>query len=69
MPSRQERRKAERDAAKRASAQAGAAGAAGAGGAGGAATARAHVNANPTGPRKRRTPTWGLADIALLATS
>ena len=46
MPSRQERRKAERDAAKRASAQAGAAGA---GGSGGAAAARANVNMNPVG--------------------
>ena len=42
-PSRQERRKAERDAAKRAPAQAGAAGA------GGAAAARANVNVNPVG--------------------
>jgi hypothetical protein len=55
MPSRQERRKAERDAAKRAPAQArasGAAGAAGAAGAGatgaaGAAAARANVILNP----------------------
>jgi len=43
MPSRQERRKAERDAAKRAPGQAGA------GGAGGAAAARANVNMNPVG--------------------
>ncbi len=43
MPSRQERRKAERDAAKRALAQAGAAGA------GGAAAARANENMNPVG--------------------
>jgi len=42
-PSRQERRKAERDAAKRAPAKAGAAGAAG------AAAARAPVNVNPGG--------------------
>jgi hypothetical protein len=41
MPSRQERRKAERDAAKRAPGQAGAAG--------GAAAARANVNTNPVG--------------------
>ena len=43
MPSRQERRKAERDAAKRAPGQAGAAGARG------AAAARTHVHANPVG--------------------
>jgi len=43
MPSRQERRKAERDAAKRAPGQAGAAGA------GGAATAGANVGMNPVG--------------------
>jgi hypothetical protein len=43
MPSRQERRKAERDAAKRASAQAGAAGASG------AAAAVANLNVNPHG--------------------
>ena len=43
MPSRQERRKAERDAAKRAPGQAGA------GGSGGAAAARANVNMNPVG--------------------
>jgi len=43
MPSRQERRKAGRDAAKRASAQAGAAGA------GGAVAARANVHVNPVG--------------------
>jgi len=43
MPSRQERRKAERDAAKRAPGQAGA------GGAGGAAAARANVIPNPVG--------------------
>ena len=43
MPSRQERRKAQRDAAKRAPGQAGA------GGAGGAAAARANVNVNPVG--------------------
>jgi hypothetical protein len=43
MPSRQERRKAERDAAKRAPGQAGAAGA------GGGAAARADVNVNPVG--------------------
>jgi len=43
MPSRQERRKAERDAAKRAPGQAGA------GGAGGAAAAGAHVNVTPLG--------------------
>jgi hypothetical protein len=43
MPSRQERRKAERDAAKRAPAKSGAAGAAG------AATALANVNVNPLG--------------------
>jgi len=43
MASRQERRKAERDAAKRAPGQAGA------GGAGGAAAARANVNMNPVG--------------------
>jgi len=59
MPSRQERRKAERDAAKRAPAQAGAAraaggagaargaGDAGAAGAGGAAAALANANMNP----------------------
>jgi hypothetical protein len=46
MPSRQERRKAERDAAKRTPGQAGAGAA---GGAGGAATARANVNMNPVG--------------------
>ena len=45
MPSRQERRKAERDAAKRAPAQAGAAGAAGAA----AALANLNVNVNPVG--------------------
>jgi len=44
MPSRQERLKAERDAAKRAPAQAGVAGAAG------AAAALAHVNLNPRDP-------------------
>jgi hypothetical protein len=69
-PSRQERRKAERDAAKRAPARAGAAGAAGANqgaaraagandGAAGAAAALVNLNVNPrsaTGPRKRRTP-------------
>ena len=55
MPSRQERRKAERDAAKRAPARAGAGGAAGAagaaGGAGaaGAAAALANLNVNPLG--------------------
>jgi len=43
MPSRQERRKAERDAAKRAPGQAGAAGA------GGAAAASANLNVNPVG--------------------
>jgi hypothetical protein len=43
MPSRQERRAAERDAAKRASGQAGS------GGAGGAAGARANLNVNPVG--------------------
>ena len=43
MPSRQERRKAERDAAKRAPVNAGVAGARG------AATARANVNVNPVG--------------------
>ena len=43
MPPRQDRRKAERDAAKRAPGQAGA------GGAGGAAAARAHVHVNPVG--------------------
>jgi hypothetical protein len=46
MPSRQERRKAERDAAKRAPAQAGAAGA------GGAAAAHASANVNPVGDWK-----------------
>jgi len=46
MPSRQECRKAGRDAAKRAPSQAGAAGA---GGAGGAATPRANLNMNPVG--------------------
>ena len=46
MPSRQERRKAERDAAKRAPGQAGAGGA---GGAGGAATALANLSVNPGG--------------------
>ena len=45
-PSRQERRKAERAAAKRAPAQAGSGGA---GGAGGAAAARADVNGNAGG--------------------
>jgi hypothetical protein len=52
MPSRQERRRAERDATKRTSAQAGAAGA------GGAAAARANANTNPsvTGRRKQKTP-------------
>jgi hypothetical protein len=61
MPSRQERRKAERDAAKRAPGQAGAAGAAGAAGTagiagaagaagtGGAAAPRANANTNPVG--------------------
>ena len=49
MPSRQERRKAERDAAKRPSGQAGAGAAGGAGGARGAAAARANVNMNPVG--------------------
>jgi len=48
MPSRQERRKAERDAAKRAPAQAAAAGAAGAAGAA-AALANLRVNMNPGG--------------------
>ena len=47
-PSRQERRKAERDAAKRAPAKAGAAGAGGAGGAA-AALANLNVNVNPGG--------------------
>jgi len=46
MPSRQERRKAERDAVKRAPAGAGAGGA---GGAAAAAAARARVNVNPGG--------------------
>ena len=46
MPSRQERRQAERDAAKRAPAKSGAGGA---GGAGGDAAARADVNVNPLG--------------------
>jgi hypothetical protein len=49
MPSRQERRQAERDAAKRAPAKAGAASAGPAGAGGGAATARANVNMNPVG--------------------
>jgi len=48
MPSRQERRKAERDAAKRAPGQAGAEGAGGAGGAA-ATLANLNVNANPVG--------------------
>ena len=48
IPSRQERRKAERDVAKRAPAKTGAAGA-GAAGTGGAAAARANVNMNPVG--------------------
>jgi hypothetical protein len=47
MPSRQERRKAERDAAKRAPGQAGAWGAGGAGGA--SAAPAANVNMNPVG--------------------
>ena len=51
MPSRQERRKAERDAAKRAPGQAGAAGATGAAGAA-AAAARAEVDVNPPGDWK-----------------
>jgi hypothetical protein len=54
MASRQERRKAQRDAAKRAPARAGAAGAAGANqGAAGAAAALAnlHVNVNPPARR------------------
>jgi len=46
VPSRQERRKAERDAAKRAPGQAGAAGA---GGAGGAAAALVNVDVSPLG--------------------
>jgi hypothetical protein len=49
MPSRQERRKAERDAAKRAPARAGAAGAGGAGGAGGAAGAAGATRAGGAG--------------------
>ena len=48
-PSRQERRKAERDASKRAPAKSGAGGAAGAGGAEGAAAALANLNVNPLG--------------------
>jgi len=52
MPSRQEKRKAERDAAKRAPAKAGAAGAPGAAGGGtvaGAAAAIANLSVNPGG--------------------
>ena len=48
MPSRQERRKAERDAAKRAPGQAGAAGATGAAGTA-AAAARTNVDVHPIG--------------------
>jgi hypothetical protein len=59
MPSRQERRKAERDAAKRAPAQAGAAGA------GGATAARANVNVNPVGEWKTQAEDPGLLLQAL----
>jgi len=60
MPSRQERRKAERDAAKRAPARAGAAGAAG------AAAAIANLNVNPLGDWKTQAadPVVGMAHIA-----
>jgi hypothetical protein len=63
MPSRQERRKAERDAAKRAPAQAGAAGAAG-------ATAARAMNVVPLGDlaTQAKDPYVGPADVALLAT-
>ena len=59
-PSRQERRKAERDAAKRAPGQAGAAGAAGAA----AALANLNVNVDPLGDWTTQTanPEVGLAD-------
>jgi hypothetical protein len=61
MPSRQERRKAERDAAKRAPAMAGA---------GGAAAARADLNVNPLGHWRTQTedPYVGPGRRALLAT-
>ena len=49
MASRQERRKAERDAAKRAPGQAGAAGAGGGAGGAAAALAKLNVNVNPVG--------------------
>jgi hypothetical protein len=51
-PSRQERRKAERDAAKRAPAKTGAAGGAGAAGTAGAAAALANLTVNPLGDWK-----------------
>jgi len=62
MPSRQERRKAERDAAKRAPAKAGAAG---------AAAALANLNVNPLGDwtTQAEDPCVGPADVASLATS
>ena len=72
MPSRQERRKAERDAAKRAPAQAGAAGAPGAAG---AAAALANLRVNPGGDwsTQAEDPVVGpggyKSDFALLATS
>jgi len=68
MPSRQERRKAERDAAKRAPGQTGAAGAAGATG---AAAALANLNVNPLGDWTTQTadPNVGPGSHALLATS
>jgi hypothetical protein len=59
MPSRQERRKAERDAAKRAPAQAGAAGA------GGAAAARTHVNAKRGGDWTKQAADAGVSFDAL----
>ena len=60
MTSRQERRKAERDAAKRAPAKAGAAGAAG------AAAALENLNVNPLGDWKTQAedPAVGLADCS-----
>jgi hypothetical protein len=66
MPSRQEQRKAERDAAKRAQAEAKTAGAAGAAG---AAAALANLNVNTLGDwtTQAEDPAAGLADIPLLA--
>ena len=59
MPSRQERRKAEREAAKSAPGQAGA------GGAGGAAAGRANVHVNPVGDWTTQTEDYNVLFRAL----